>query len=430
MPSKRYMNAGLFRRGTGWSLRRNVPKRYAGIETRTEIWMALSARSEAAARKEAEGHWRRLLSEWENRLKDQPVPFEMSRRKMGEYARKLGFSYVSAENVAKLPTDEFERRTDFVMASEANGLDMMTTATAILGGLKSPQKLSHVLAAFYESERIAHLHMSSAQLRQYRNSYNLPIHRLINHFGDIDIQQISEQDFAEVVYEIWPNEGDSGIQPRTVNGRLYRLRKIFRTAKFFHGTKLPFDVQTFIARQSPGLGRPYFSTEWIRDRILAPGSLSGLDSAHRCIMLALIDTGMRIMEAANLMPDEILLDGPIPYLHLQGAFRPLKTKNAYRMIPLTKVSLEAFQAHRQGFPTLRDDAGLSGRLNRYLTKAGLRETPHHTLHSFRHAYSMRLARAGVNESMIAELMGHKSARGYGRGSPLELRHKYAILAAI
>lgn len=347
---------------------------------------------------------------------------------MAAHARKLGFSYVSAENLAKLPTSEFERRVDFVMASEANALDMMTTARAVLGGAQAPQKLSHILAAFYESERSAHSNMSPAQLKQLRNSYNLPILRLISHFGNIDIQQISEQDFAEVVYEIWPNEGHSGIQPRTVNGRLYRLRKIFRNAAFFHGTKLPFDVQTFITRQSPGLGRPYFSTEWIKDRILAPDSLSGLDAAHRCIMLALIDTGMRVMEAANLMPDEILLDGPIPYLHLQGGFRPLKTKNAYRMIPLTKVSLEAFKAHRNGFPSLRDDAGISGRLNRYLTKAGLRETPHHTLHSFRHAYSMRLARAGVYESMIAELMGHKSTRGYGRGSPLELRHESAMKA--
>lgn len=430
MDSKNRKSKGVSRRGAGWSLRRNVPKRYAEIETRTEIWMALSARSEAAARKEAEGHWRRLLSEWENRLRDQPVPFEWSRRKVAAHARKFGFSYVSAENVAKLPTDEFNRRVDFVMASEANGLDMMTTATAILGGLKSPQKLSDILAAFYESERLAHHEMSPAQIKQLRNSYNLPILRLISHFGDIDIQQISQQDFAEVVYEIWPNEGHSSIQPRTVNGRLYRLRKIFRTAASFHGTKLPFDVQTFITRESPGLGRPYFSTEWIRNRILVPDGLSGLDAAHRCIMLALIDTGMRVMEAANLMPEEIVLDGPIPYLHLQGAFRPLKTKNAYRMIPLTKVSLEAFKAYRKGFPTLRDDAGLSGRLNRYLTKAGLRETPRHTLHSFRHAYSMRLAHAGAYEALIADLMGHKSARGYGSGSPLKLRHEYAMKATI
>ncbi|MFN3845707.1 MAG: tyrosine-type recombinase/integrase [Paracoccaceae bacterium] len=430
MDSKTRKSRGVSRRGAGWTLRRNVPKRYAEIETRTEIWMALSARSEAAARKEAEGHWRRLLSEWDSRLKDQPVPFEWSRRKVGAHARKLGFSYVSAGNVAKLPTDEFKRRVDFVMASEANGLDMMTTAIAILGGLKSPQRLSDVLAAFYESKRTAHRDMSPAQIRQLQNSYNLPIRRLIDHFGDVDITQISEQDFADVVYRIWPIEGHSGIQCRTVNGRLYRLRDIFRTAAFFHGTKLPFDVQTFITRESPGLGRPYFSTEWIQDRILASGSLSGLDTAHRCIMLALIDTGMRVTEAANLMPDEILLDGPIPYLHLKGQFRPLKTKNAYRMIPLTIISLEAFQAHRKGFPGLRDDAGLSGRLNRFLTKAGLRETPRHTLHSFRHAFSMRLALAGVHESVIAELMGHKSPRGYARGLSLERLHKEATKAKV
>lgn len=78
----------ILRRGTGWVMRRNVPKRYADIETRTEIWKALRASSESAARKEAECLWKGLLVEWDSRLKDQPIPFEMSYPSFGIMQRR------------------------------------------------------------------------------------------------------------------------------------------------------------------------------------------------------------------------------------------------------------------------------------------------------------------------------------------------------
>lgn len=332
-----------------------------------------------------------------------------------------------SSDVAQLPIDDLLTRIEYVEACKARGLDLMEAAAAILGGGKPPQKLSHVLAAYLDSARADMRAMSPAQIRQMKQSFQLPISRLIAHFGDIDICQISTQEFGKVVYEIWPNEG---IRGRIVNGRLYRLRKIFHAAQVFHGTKLPFDVTRFIRRVSPGPARPCFSTERITNRVLAPGGLAGLDTGHRGVLLALIDTGMRVTEAANLMADEVKLDGPIPHIHLKGSFRPLKTRNAYRIIPLTQVSLAAFAAHRKGFPDFRDDASLSSRLNRYLTVARLRETPRHSLHSFRHAYATRLAQAGVHETMIAELMGHKSARGYGRGYPLEMRHQAVMKGAL
>ena len=127
------------------------------------------------------------------------------------------------------------------------------------------------------------------------------------------------------------------------------------------------------------------------------------------------------MEGANLLPEEIVLDHQIPHLDFRGAFSLLKTPSAYRQIPLVGISLEVFRANPGGFPTLRDDPNLSARLNRFLTKAHLRETPQHTIHSLRHSFSSRLARAGVYENLIAELMGHSLGRGYGRGSPLEFR---------
>lgn len=57
----------------------------------------------------------------------------------------------------------------------------------------------------------------------------------------------------------------------------------------------------------------------------------------------------------------------------------LKTPAAYRLVPLTGIGLEEFKAFPEGFPSLRDDMALSGRLNRFLTRVGLRETAHSSL---------------------------------------------------
>lgn len=148
-----------------------------------------------------------------------------------------------------------------------------------------------------------------------------------------------------------------------------------------------------------------------------------LPEAERFLIMGMINTGYRLMEGANLLPEEIKLDRDIPHLNLSGQLRPLKTSAAYRIIPLTGISLEAFRAAPNGFASLRDDYALSARLNRFLTKEGLRETERHTVHSLRHSFAARLAAAGVYEDMIAQLMGHKLRRGYGRGAPLEVRNR-------
>jgi integrase len=189
------------------------------------------------------------------------------------------------------------------------------------------------------------------------------------------------------------------------------------------GFDMPFRFSDAAMKERWRPERTAFSEQWIKDRIIGSGALMRLPEAERLLILGMINTGYRLMEGANLLPDEIVLDHDIPHLNLSGALRPLKTPAAYRLIPLTGISLEAFRAAPKGFASLRDDPALSARLNRFLTKEGLRETGRHTVHSFRHSFAARLAQAGVYEGMIAQLMGHKLRRGYGRGAPLDLRIK-------
>ena len=54
---------------------------------------------------------------------------------------------------------------------------------------------------------------------------------------------------------------------------------------------------------------PAFENEWIENEILAPGALDALNLEARCIVLALIETGCRPSEVANITCFERTSDG-------------------------------------------------------------------------------------------------------------------------
>lgn len=188
------------------------------------------------------------------------------------------------------------------------------------------------------------------------------------------------------------------------------------------GFTLSFDLRKLRYRNITSGQRPSFSSEWIQDRILAKGALDGLDLQARCVLLALVNTGCRLSEIANLMPEEIRIDGTIPYTSLSGRYRPLKRKASYRDIPLFGVSLEAMRLCPTGFPAYRDSANLSKKLMRYLREHGLLETDDHCVHSLRHSFEDRVYALSMPERLRCDLMGHKYGRAaYGRGSTLEMK---------
>lgn len=66
------------------------------------------------------------------------------------------------------------------------------------------------------------------------------------------------------------------------------------------------------------------------------------DDELRHILAMLIDTGARVGEIAGLSVDDVVLDSPIPYLHIRAhSWRGLKTPASTRDIPLIGVALWA-----------------------------------------------------------------------------------------
>lgn len=166
---------------------------------------------------------------------------------------------------------------------------------------------------------------------------------------------------------------------------------------------------------------------WIKEKLLAPGALDGRNIEARNILRALVNTGARPGEIANLRPEHIHLDANIPHISIEPTKdRQLKTANSRRKIPLVGVSLEAMREWPEGLPRYVDKPGLSATINKYLRENHLVETPTHTLYGLRHRFEDQLLAANVDERIRRDLMGHALKRErYGRGG--DLAHLQALL---
>lgn len=245
--------------------------------------------------------------------------------------------------------------------------------------------------------------------------------------GDVPIGDLTREHALK--YHKWwaarlkPKRGRKAKSPNTANRDIGNLRKLYREFFKYLGEEdreNPFRGLTF--KESFAPETPSFSDDWVRTKILVPGVLSGIKA--RYLAYALIETGCRPSELANLMPEDICLDAEVPHIKIRPRQdREIKTHSSIRDIPLVGVSLEAMKRAPKGFPHYRDKNDL---LSQSLVKAfrnrGLMETERHVIYSFRHSFEKRMLEAGLDYGLRCLLMGHRTSRpAYGDGGSLAYR---------
>ena len=157
---------------------------------------------------------------------------------------------------------------------------------------------------------------------------------------------------------------------------------------------------------------------------MAPDALIGLNDEARAILLGMINTGYRPSEAIGLTDDRIRLDDEVPHISIAPtADRQIKNRTSRREIPLVGVSLEVFRDFPNGFSRYRSKpATLSATVNKFLRENGLMESDQHVMYSLRHSFEDRMLRAGIDERVRRELMGHSLGRQkYGQAGELEFK---------
>jgi integrase len=192
--------------------------------------------------------------------------------------------------------------------------------------------------------------------------------------------------------------------------------RVLHTAYFRHigepDRPNPFDGLSFKKdRRGKRKVRAPFAAEWIRDKLLDPANMQGLNRDARLIFLALIETGCRPSEVCNLTPGDIVLDVATPHLKIRHrAGREIKTESSERDVPLVGVSLAAMKLAPNGFPRYADrEDTLSAVLMKHLRRRDLLPTADHYVYSLRHSFEDRLENAGVDYEIRMDLMGHGRA---------------------
>ncbi|WP_246710348.1 tyrosine-type recombinase/integrase [Martelella soudanensis] len=362
--------------------------------------------------------WAEQIEAWEARLAGDSDDAEARFQAAAELAQRRGYRYLTVEKVAQLPRTELLERIE----TTAEERHAPRETAALLGGVTEPLiTVERALELYWSLAKDRAVGKSEDQLHRWRNPRIKAIRNFIGVCGNLPINEIS----GDVMLDFrawWVERVDiEGMSPDTANKDFTHLGDVLKTVNNMKRLGLVLPLTDIALKSGEAKTRPPFSNGWIRDQLLRPGALDGLNDEARAIFLAMINTGARPSELAGLTPGEIHLDADIPHISIKPIGRKLKSGNAKRTIPLLGVSLEAMRQFPDGFGRYRKrSAGLSGTINKFLRENGLCETPAHTLYCLRHSFEDRMFAAGIDERIRRDLMGHTLNRErYGAGASLE-----------
>lgn len=409
----------LMQRGNIYYLRRNVPKRYASVEPRREVWITLKTDSQSEARRRAIGAWDQAVLRWEAMLQGDDGDAAARYDAAKEVARTHGFRFLPADRVAQLPLHEIVDRMEATMMP--SGSMNPHLVAGILGTAQPPKlTLSKALEIYWQLSRDKLQGKSEDQIRRLKNPRIKAFKNLIAHTGDAPLDDLTSDDMLGFRDWWWAKITEEELTPNSGNKDFSYIASTLRLVNKMKrlGLQLPLDGLNFA--EPDKVSRSPFSETWIKEKILSPGVLDGLNTEARCILLGMVNTGYRPSEAQGLRAVDIRLDTNLPHISIEPVGRTLKNASLRRVIPLAGISLEAFRACPGGFPRYAGKAGLSATVNKYLRENGLMQTEGHSLYGLRHSFEDRLLDRGVDERIRRDLMGHALSRErYGQGASPE-----------
>ncbi|MFV8641617.1 DUF6538 domain-containing protein [Ralstonia pseudosolanacearum] len=244
--------------------------------------------------------------------------------------------------------------------------------------------------------------------------------------GDKAIVDLSREDARKYVIA----QIDRGVKTGTVSRYLNSIRAII--AMYFREHEIdkanPFTRITIPNNGEDAKKRLSFTDAELQTMFAA---CRGEDDDVRWALAMIGDTGARLAEVIGLGLEDIVVGGDTPHMVIESRpWRPIKTADSARSVPLTGYALWAAQriketahkAQRFAFPrytsptkTKADSA--SATTAKWLRSIGL----DHSAHELRHSMKDRLREVQAPEDIQKAILGHASgdvasrygSRGYG-----------------
>ena len=428
-PTDKIADRFLQKRADGrYRYRRRVPDRFAAADPRRWVRLSLRTADLATARMRRDAQERADDEYWASLIAGTAAEAARARYEAAKArATALGFAYAPAPLLAaQEPLSGLVARVEALAArggADAPALDI----DALLGEVPEPRLTVSAAFELYFRDIAAGERRSKSpkQYKSWRKVKERARANFIAVVSDKPVEDITRAD-AQKFWRHWQARVEAGeALPNTAARDFGNMRKLF--AEVMRWVDKPDAANPFrnlsFADGAPDT-RPPFTVAFIADHFLRGDALAGLNPQARRIFLAMIETGARPSELANLRPENIRLDAAVPHIRIAPTKGlEIKTRSSIREIPLCGVALAAIAAQPDGFPRYfdRPDA-LSAALMKHLKAKGLLPTPRHGVYSLRHSFEKRMAEAGLDYGLRCLLMGHKTDRPvYGDGGSLSWR---------
>lgn len=431
------LNQYLYSRNGTWYYVRRVPDSVAVFDKRTFSRASLRTKSLEVARVRRDAiaeaddlYWASMLAK-SNDAPNSPGNAELKRYKAAKsraYARGYVYTPVS-ELTASEDVNELLERVLQVKAAPAQLEEV--EATALLGTAEPVAiPISEAYELYCSDLALSDLlGKSEEQKASWRKVKLRAVNNFIALVGDLPMNKITRK-HGQQFYKWWgkrlkPSDGKRGLSPSSANRDIGNMRALYRAYWSYEGEgdrSNPFANLNYAKKKYKDI--PAFSDHWVRSKILVPGAFGRLKDEAQLIVYALIETGCRPSEIANLTSANIVLDHPVPHLKIrERRDRQLKSNSSVRDIPLVGVALEAMKLSPNGFPHYRDRGSLlSASLLKAFRAHNLMPSPDHRIYSFRHSMEKRMLEADLDYGFRCLMMGHHDSRPqYGDGGSLEFR---------
>lgn len=423
----------LRKRGNIYYLYRRVPRQFAAVERRSVIWCNLHTDSESEASKRADAAWTDMCKQWQARVDGETENPEQRYSTARSIVSMHGLPYIRSSEMTetRMSAEAFLQRVQLV-PEQADGELNKAEMDALFGVVPEPPvTITRALDLYFDLARAETLGKSEQQIRKWKSPIIQANRDFVALIGNKALKDVTRDDIRS--YRSWwlDRIEEQGLSARTANKNIDHLGKVFKLVNEEKRLNINLPIGGLRIKEGIKTTRPPFSDAWIREKILDSQLLDDLNAEARAILFIMVNTGARPSEIVALTKNTIHIDATIPYISIEPEGRAVKTQYAVRRIPLVGVSLTAAREFPDGFPTYRGTDNLTKDINIYLSKHGLRESESHSLYSLRHSFEDRLLRAGVDERIRRDLMGHRLTRErYGKGADLQMLHDLLTPIAI
>jgi len=275
-------------------------------------------------------------------------------------ARAVGFEFKPLNKIAAFePFPKVMERIVHLTDKEESAREV----EAVLGNIEPPKDtIRDAFKLYCDKLSISETSRKSPeQIVRWRATKSRAVEHFVALCGNVTMDRVNRT-HGRAFYDWWgerlrPDSSDErSYRPNSANRELGNLRQLFREYWTYQGEEdreNPFRKLRF--KDTPIESTPSFPDVWVQEKLLIPRALEGININAQLIAYALIETGCRPSEIANLKPENICLEAEVPYIRIRPtANRELKSAASSRDIPLVGVSLEAMKRAPNGFKRYHD----------------------------------------------------------------------------